>query len=91
MAMPNGPCVNVNNLRAAVNLCLDAIEREFGPDVELGADHYWLLELTQVFDLSSRPVPNAGQLSDDVSELDAALREDVQIEVATWHTLSHIL
>lgn len=44
--MPNGLCVNLKNLRVGINLCLDAIERDFGPDVELGADHYWLLELT---------------------------------------------
>lgn len=58
--------VSVAELRSVTTKLLDAAEVMFGPEIELGADHYWLVESDDAFDLTQEPTVCAGQLSDDL-------------------------
>jgi hypothetical protein len=80
--------VTIAELRSATVKILDAAEQTLGPTLDLTADHYWLLESDDAFDLSQEPKINAGQLSDDL----ASIRElDGRDEVDVWHDLDHLL
>lgn len=80
--------VTVSELRSAVSKILDAVEVELGDVIELDADHYWLLESSDSFDLSKSPTIAAGQISDDLESIRAIGREGT---VAVWHDLDHVL
>jgi hypothetical protein len=58
--------VRVDDLRTGILAILDEVERRFRAEIDLDADHYWILEADAAFDIYSDPVPNVGQLSDDV-------------------------
>lgn len=80
--------VTVAELRSATAKILDAVEAALGPAIALAADHYWLLESDDAFDLSQEPRINAGQLSDDL----ASVRElDGRDDIYVWHDLDHLL
>jgi hypothetical protein len=83
-----GISIDVADLRQALTRLLDAAERDFGPTLDLRADHYWLLELDAAFNLEREPAVNAGQLSDDVASIRELLaRPDG--DAYLWHDLQH--
>jgi len=81
--------IAVSDVREAVAQLLDAVEARFGPTVELGTDHYWLLELGEMFSLDRIPTINAGQLSDDVASISESLARSDD-ETFLWHDLQHL-
>lgn len=80
--------VTVAELRSITSMLLDVIEARFGPAIELGADHYWLIQSDDAFDLTKEPAVHAGQLSDDLESIRAT--QDPQPDVL-WHDLDHLL
>lgn len=81
--------VRVDELRDAIDRVLGQVEGVWGPEVELGADHYWVIESSAAFDLARPPDVAAGQLSDDVASVREQLTTgDVPI---VWHDLEHII
>jgi hypothetical protein len=78
--------IDLTELRSALARMLDAASRTFGPTVDLAADHYWLIELADAFDLDREPTVNTGQLSDDVESIREFLsRPDG--DTYLWHDL----
>jgi hypothetical protein len=77
------------DLRAALLRLLDVAETQLGPTVDLAVDHYWLLELSEMFALDSTPTVNAGQLSDDVTSIREFLAR-ADGETFLWHDLQHV-
>lgn len=76
---------------------LDQIEDRQGPLVEVGRDHYWLLELGCAFseDLHQpgvfRDDLGVGQVSDDIASVGKVVRElhDPEVSAIPWHDLEH--
>jgi hypothetical protein len=79
--------VTITELREYITRCLDLCEAQLGSEVDLDADNYWLIETDEAFDLTRVPTPNAGQLSDDLSEM----RTHEPSEHHVWHELGHLL
>jgi hypothetical protein len=82
------PTVTIAELRGSIARCLDLCEQRLGPELDLGADHYWLVETDAAFDMTATPQLGVGQLTDDVESLrtsPARGPEDV------WHELNHLL
>jgi hypothetical protein len=89
MDAPLVPSVlSVAELRSATAKLLDVVEARFGSTIELGADHYWLIESDAAFDLSKEPAVNAGQLTDDLEAV-RAIADPQPAEL--WHDLDHLL
>jgi hypothetical protein len=81
--------ISVRELREAAARLLDAVEREFGPTVNLDADFYWSLDAVESFDLSNQPRQDVGSIAEDVEDTRGLLtREDG--EVYLWHDLAHL-
>ena len=70
---------------------LDEIERTNGAEIDLDADHYWLIRHDAAFDLGSVPVPQAGQIWDDVDTLRELISERADRQVIVWHDLAHLI
>lgn len=87
-AQPEPVILSVSELRVVAAKLLDAIEARFGPQIELGADHYWLIEADEAFDLSQEPAVNAGQLSDDLESV-RGMANPAPAELA--HDLDHLV
>jgi hypothetical protein len=68
---------------------LDAVELQFGPTIDLDADHYWSLNPVESFDLTKEPRLEAGQVSEDVEDVRAVLTRD-DGEISLWHDLAHL-
>jgi hypothetical protein len=81
--------IDLADLREAVSRLLDAAETRFGPTPDLAADHYWVLELSEMFSLDRQPSANAGQLSDDVESIREFLSRP-EGETFLWHDLQHV-
>lgn len=82
--------IDLAELRKALSRMLDAASRTFGPTVDLAADHYWLLELADTFDLEREPTVNAGHLSDDVESIREFLSRPDR-DTYLWHDLHHVV
>lgn len=80
--------VSVAELRSVTAKLLDAAEVMFGPVIELGADHYWLVESDDAFDLTQEPIVCAGQLSDDLESVRAVGGAGPE---SLGHDLDHLL
>ena len=87
-APPEPVVLTMAELRSATAKLLDAIEARFGSTIEFRADHYWLIESDEAFDLTRKPAVNAGQLSDDLASVRAIDSADPEI---LWHDLDHLL
>jgi hypothetical protein len=87
-ALPEPAVLGVAELRVVTAKLLDVIEARFGPNIDLGADHYWLIEADEAFDLSHEPAVNAGQLSDDLESV-RGMAEPAPAELA--HDLDHLV
>lgn len=89
--MPDAVRVSVADLREALSRLLDAVEREYGSDIDLGADFYWVVDRSAAYSLD-RPEAEeltVGQLSDDIGSLRGLLAGGIQPE-ALWHDLAHL-
>ena len=83
--------IRIDDLRAWLLAILDEIERRYGAEFDLDADHYWDIGADAAFDMRSDPVPDVGQLSDDVDTLREFISEREDLEVIIWHDLDHIV
>jgi hypothetical protein len=81
--------IRIDDLRAWLLAILDEIERKYGAEFDLGADYYWDVDGAAAFDMGSDPVPDVGQLSDDVETLGGFISEREGHEVIVWHDLAH--
>src|SRR4051812_17025083 len=61
--------VAVSDVRRALDRLLAAVERSMGAEIDLMADHYWVVSSADAFDVHVMPAPTVGQLSDDLDEL----------------------
>jgi hypothetical protein len=82
--------VSVAEIREATTRILDAVEVSLGPIVNLDADHYWLLETDDSFDLGADPEVHAGQLSDDLESIRDMLG-NADDDIVVWHDLDHLI
>lgn len=83
--------VRVEDLRRALNVVLDEVERSIGTVIDLGADYYWVPDVAAVYDLSeSRAPTTVGQLSDDVETIMTLVTGPTDRHLSIWHDLSHI-
>lgn len=77
-------------LRRELDRLLAEVETRRGSIVGIEADHYWLLESSEMFDVLSDAAPAVGQISDDLSELEQmASRADH--DLVPWHDLKHLI
>jgi hypothetical protein len=90
--MADAVTVSTTDLRAALNMLLDIAEARFGPDIALGADLYWNLDLIAAFDMNQAPEPavDVGSLADDVTSMRQMLGRGGE-NVVLWHDLAHAL
>src|SRR4051794_38499805 len=82
--------IRVEDLRSATQRLFDAIEGTFGPTLDLGEDHYWLLEPAEAHRSTASPTASSvGSLADDVDSVNK-LVEQKDREVVLWHDLAHM-
>lgn len=82
------------DLRAATARILNAVERRFGPEIDLGSlpfGYRWGLDPREIFKAADPPVATMlGDLSEDLEEiLDLVQRPEE--ETFVWHDLSHLI
>lgn len=83
--------VQVEELRAAIEQILAAVERTHGSSVTLDEDYYWHLPVEAAYDMSAAPeIREVGQVSDDLAEMRNGLTEDGEV-LSIWHALSHVI
>lgn len=81
--------MRLEDLRAAVERVLSAVESVHGPEVDFSADFYWTLPVESAFDMSRAPDDHTvGSLSDDLETL---ADEDLADANLAWHNLSHLV
>ncbi|NEK96341.1 hypothetical protein GCU67_19540 [Modestobacter muralis] len=71
---------------------LDDLSARHGDEVELTADHYWVIDPQAAYDLSATPSIEqltVGQLADDLAEV-AALSAATDPPFP-WHDLGHVI
>jgi hypothetical protein len=83
--------INIGLLRRALERCLDECERQLGSDIDLEADHYWIIDPSDAFDLTSAPEPVVGQISDDIDSIQSALARPADEPYFIWHEVGHLL
>jgi hypothetical protein len=89
--MTSGFPIAVASMRAAAERLFDAVEEQYGPEPEFDDDHYWLIELDDVFNLDRDPRLGVGQLSDDVESIRDFLERPEDEYIAIWHEMSHLI
>ena len=92
MRMPDALTVSVADLREALSRLVDAVEREYGTEIDLGADFYWVVDRSAAYNLD-RPEAGeltVGQLSDDIESMRSLLADGIRPE-ALWHDLAHLI
>lgn len=82
---PASSTISVSDLRRTLVAVLDAVELTFGDTIRLDADHYWMVESTESFDVTRVPELVVGRLSDDLE----ALLEIDRVEIG--HDLDHLI
>jgi hypothetical protein len=88
--------VRIADLRRASLLLLEAAEERFGDTIDLantGVDYYWNVDLHASFDMASTPehAIDAGQLSDDATEVRLLLDRADNQPAVLWHDLQHLV
>lgn len=91
VAMPTDMTLSINDLRSALELCLDECERQLGTHANLDADHYWSINIGDAFDLAKPPTVVAGQLADDLDSMVAARNASPDEPYLIWHEVTHLL
>jgi hypothetical protein len=89
--MASGVTIGINEIRAAVDRVLDAVERKHGPSLVLDHDYYWALPVKDSFDIygGAQPALTTGQLSDDVAGVRELLTSGEVL--SPWHELAHLV
>jgi hypothetical protein len=84
--------VATRDLRAVVDRLFAELERRHGEDIDLGADFYWNLDLSNSYDFTTveREV-DVGSLADDVGSLMAAAELLDGEPMSLWHDLEHLV
>lgn len=82
--------IAVAQIRAALGMVLDAVERDHGSELTFEHDYYWNLPVASSFDVTEPdPTLTAGQLSEDIAETRGLV---IAAEVvAPWHDLAHLV
>jgi hypothetical protein len=86
--------IEVQQLKAALELVLTRVEQQVGPAIDLTADYYWKIPPEVAYDPLVKPEIDAltlGQLSDDVEEVRSLLERDDDDGVIVWHDLRHLV
>ncbi|HEY1775861.1 MAG TPA: hypothetical protein VGG41_06845 [Solirubrobacteraceae bacterium] len=83
--------LRVEDLRAALDLVLARVEERFGSAFDLDADLYWEIGAEAAFDMQSTPVPNVGQLTDDLARLRELSGNGPGEDVLVWHDLARLV
>jgi hypothetical protein len=86
------PEITVAELREALGRLLDAVERRFGPTVQLRANEYLGLFAPEMFE-SEPPVLLWRSLADDVSEIRQMLSQNdpAEDDANLSHDMNHIV
>jgi hypothetical protein len=82
--------VRISDIRTALERTLHQVEKDRGAEVDLGVDHYWVIDSGAAFDVHREPEVTAGQLSDDIESLRAQLAANAD-EPVVWHDLEHLV
>lgn len=84
--------VATSDLRAVVDRLLAELERRHGGDIDLGADFYWNLDLSNSYDFTTveREV-DVGSLADDVESLMATAELPDGEPMSLRHDLEHLV
>jgi hypothetical protein len=84
--------VSLAQLQHVLDRVLGELARRHGDEVELTADHYWVIDPRAAYDLTAAPSIEQltlGQLSDDLTEVAAlSAAQDVLVP---WHDLAHVI
>jgi hypothetical protein len=81
----------VEELRAAMERILVAVERVHGELITLDQDYYWHLPVEDAYEMRRTPTVNeVGQVSDDVAEIKQSLTSGNEV-FSIWHDLSHLI
>ena len=84
--------VSLSRLRHVLDRVLDDLAARHGDEIELTADHYWVIDPRATYDLTTAPPDEhltVGQLSDDLDELAGlSATEDPPVP---WHELGHVI
>jgi hypothetical protein len=84
--------IEIDAVRAAIAVLLDALQESFGPSVTVQADGYWHLPVKAAFDLSrSASDVTVGRLGDDVDELGEIIADPSSAATNAWHGLAHVI
>jgi hypothetical protein len=94
--MPADPDVvlQVDDLRRACSLLLDAAQNRLGAEINLterAVDLYWNVDIRAAYDMVQAPEQHldCGQSTDDLAEIKVLLERDTADTVALWHGLAH--
>jgi hypothetical protein len=90
--MTDALTVSVADLREALSRLLDQVEREYGAEVDLDADFYWVVDRSAAYnhDTPEAARLTVGQLSDDIESLRSMLVGGFRPE-AIRHDLGHVI
>ena len=84
--------VSLPQLRRVLDRVLDDLAARHGDEVELTADHHWVIDPRAAYDLTTAPSVEhltVRQLSDDLAELAGlSATEDPPVP---WHDLGHVI
>ena len=84
--------VSLVQLRRVLDRVLDDLSARHGDEIELTADHYWVLDPRAAYDLTATPSVEqltVGQLSDDLAEVASLSATDDPS--SPWHDLAHVI
>lgn len=83
--------IRVDELRAAMERILVAVERTQGDLITLDEDYYWHLPVEDAYQMRDAPqITEVGQVSDDVAEIRQSLANGEEV-FSVWHDLSHLI
>ena len=80
--------ITTAEVRTAMEVLCDSLERELGSSINLAADHYWHVGADEAFDLSTTPAVLVGQLDDDVQSVRSMIDS---ADPVLWHDLDHLI
>lgn len=98
MSTTTGPfTIDIQKLRQVLIALFDHVESTEGPLIDVGRDHYWILELSDTFseDLDEPGTESSalgvGKISDDVETVNELAKEIEKGEpfFNPWHDLEH--
>jgi len=84
--------ITIDELRRALLLVLDAVEKEMGAVVDLDGEQYWQITDQAAYNLVTDPENHLviAHLSDDVEEIRDLLARPGDEYLAIWHEIGHL-